>query len=132
MRIPFGTNLFSITLSVTCAISFSGCASTAMTTMIRTLEKPVTLQATRSYLPPGVAGQPTYTIYEGSKWDCKNTTEKGDYVCCSREAFSSLSPWKYCLIVDNEYNAFGFFELGTSQYTTWSSGKQALFRQSRD
>jgi hypothetical protein len=99
---------------------------------VTTLEKPVTLEATRNYLPPDVAGQPAYTIYEGSKWDCKVRTEKGDYVCCSREAFSTMSPWKYCLIVDNEYKAYGFFELGSNEYTTWSEGKQALFRKNQD
>lgn len=107
-----------------------GCASLGvMTTTTIKLDNPVALEATKNYLPPDVMEQPAYTIYEGSKWDCKYTTENHDYVCCSREPFSTMSPWKYCLILDSEYRAFGYFELGSSQYKAWSTGKQQLFKK---
>lgn len=106
-----------------------GCASLGvMTTTTIKLDNPVALEATKNFLPPGVMGQPAYTIYEGANWDCNYKTEKGDYVCCSREPFSTMSPWKYCLIVDPEYRAFGFFELGNNEYTTWTE-KYQIFKK---
>ncbi len=118
---------FLLFICIAC-VSF-GCATTATITKIDT---PVALEATRNYLPPDVMGQPAYTIYEGSKWDCNYKTEKNDYVCCSREPFSTMSPWKYCLITDSEYNPYGYFELGAGQYKAWSTGKQQLFKRLPD
>lgn len=110
-----------------CIVCLSiGCASTAAVTK---LDTPISLEATKNYLPPDVMGQPAYTIYEGSKWDCKYKTESNDNVCCTREPFSTMSPWKYCLILDGEFKAFGFFELGSNQYRTWSTGKQEIFKK---
>ncbi len=77
-------------------------------------------------------GQPAYAIKEGSKWECKYKTETQDYVCCRHEPISTWSPWKYCLILDGEYNAFGFYELGADQSTKWSKGKQQLFKKIKE
>ncbi len=109
------------------AVIVTGCASTGKIAYTK-LDKPYMLEATRNYLPKDVSIQPAYTIYEGSKWECLYKTEKGDSVCCTKEPYSSMSPWKYCLIVDDNYNAFAFIELGNSQYRNWSEGKQPLFK----
>lgn len=106
------------------------CAYTSVI-KIDKLKDPITLVATTNYLPTSVAGikRPEYTIYEESKWDCNYLTSEGDYVCCSREPFSSMSPWKYCLLVDTTYSGIGFFELGTGEYHQWPEFKQQLFRK---
>lgn len=116
MKIFIGVGIALITI---------GCSTSIKTSK---LESPIHLQAIKNFQPPGVMGRSEYTIYEDSKWDCKYKTENNDYVCCTRESFSSMSPWKYCLIADNSYKAFGFFELGSSVYAPWSSGKEELFK----
>jgi hypothetical protein len=113
-----------------CILCFSvGCSSTVTVTKLDKLESPFALEATRNFQPPGVMGRPEYTIYDGSKWDCTYKTDKGDYVCCTREPFSTMSPWKYWLIVDSEYKPFGFFELGSGTHTNWSGEKYMLFKK---
>ncbi len=111
--------------------SLGGCSSATVTTVtnFHKLGNPIALEATRNFQPPGVMSRPEYTIYEGSKWDCNYETEQGDYVCCTREPFSAMSPWKYCLIVDNEYRPFGFFELGSAAHTNWPGERYNVFRK---
>lgn len=108
---------------------FAGCASMfgENISYIKT-DKPYTIEATRNYLPKDVAMQPAYTIYEGSKWACSNKTEAGDFICCL-DSFGTMSQWKYCLLVDESLNGFGFFELGLSKGRRWSEGKQQLFKK---
>lgn len=123
-----------IFLSFLALIVSAGCVemmSNAMTTKTTTtkVEEPFTIQATRNYLPRDVNIQPAYTIYEGTKWECKYRIDNGDYACCNVEQFSSASPWKYCLIVDADYKAYGFIELGVDKYIKWSEGKQPIFRR---
>lgn len=118
-----------ICVSVFIVCFFIGCSSTSTVKKLDKLDSPVVLEAIQNFQPPGVMGRPEYTIYDGSKWDCPYKTDKGDYVCCTREPFSTMSPWKYCLIVDNEYRPFGFFELGSGTHTIWSGDKYILFKR---
>lgn len=107
----------------------AGCvANTVSTISTAKIDPQLNLEAKINHLPGGVGNQPAYTIYEGSKWDCNYKTENNDYVCCSREPFSSASPWKYCLLVDQNYNAFAYFELGMNSYRNWPEGKQPIFQ----
>lgn len=107
-----------------------GCVSVSTERVTYTnLDKPYFIEATRNYLPKDVSMQPAYTIYEGSKWECKYKTEKGDSICCYKEAYSAMSPWKYCLIVDGNENGFAFIELGINEFLKWSEGKQPLFKR---
>lgn len=116
-------------LIVVClAFLLASCTQVHKTSLMN-LDSPILLQAIRNYLPKDVEMQPSYTIYAESKWDCKYKNDKGDYVCCNKEAFSTLSPWKYCLLVDNDYAAFAFIELGSGEYILWSEGKQKLFKK---
>jgi hypothetical protein len=111
----------------------TSCASVAATGVNKTstlkLEEPISLVAIKNHLPGGVGNQPAYTIYEDSYWDCKYKTENNDLVCCTKESFSSSSPWKYCLLVDTNYNAFAYFELGMNSYRNWPEGKQPIFKR---
>lgn len=93
------------------------------------ITQPYDVIATRNYLPQDVKMVASYTIYENSKWNCKNQTSQGDSICCMSENFSSMSPWKYCLLIDQKGNGFGFAELGTGDIVKWSEGKQPLFRK---
>lgn len=111
----------------------AGCvASTSTVNTISTtkIDTQLNLEAKINHLPGGGVG-PAYTIYKGSKWDCTYKTEKNDYVCCSREPFSSTSPWEYCLLVDQNYSAFAYFELGMNGYRNWPEGKQPIFQETR-
>jgi hypothetical protein len=115
-------------VSVSIMIITFGCVTTEKITYTK-LDKPYIVEATRNYLPKDVSMQPAYTIYEGSKWECRYKTEKGDSVCCFHEPYSSMSPWKYCLIVDKNQNGFAFIELGSNEFLNWSEGKQPLFKK---
>jgi len=112
----------------------SGCTMGMMKSMIGMKkinyvkrDKPVEIEAIRNYLPSDV-DMPAYTIYEGTKWTCNYKTEAGDSICCSDRTIA-MGSWKYCLLVDDQQNGFAFFELGTSEYLTWSEGKQPLFKK---
>lgn len=102
-----------------------GCAGMEKVNYTR-LEAPLSLEATRNYLPKDVAIQSAYTIYEGSQWTCNYKTEAGDYICCQDRTIS-MGTWKYCLLVDEQKNGFAFMELGTNEFLRWSEGKQSLF-----
>jgi len=117
-------------LLVGCAEMMTDAVTTKATTT--RLKEPFQIQATRNYLPKDVGMQPAYTIYEGTKWDCGQRIGSGDYVCCSVEQFSSSSPWRYCLVVDTDYRAYGFMELGADKYRAWSEGKQPIFERVRN
>lgn len=105
---------------------FFGCAGLEKTTYSK-LEKPFQVEATRNYLPNKLI-QPAYTIYEGTVWACDYKTDAGDPICC-RDTTIYMGNWKYCLLLDDQFNGFAFFELGTSEYLKWSEGKQQLFRK---
>lgn len=93
------------------------------------LSQPYKVIATRNYLPQDVKMVASYTIYENSKWSCNYGTPLGDSICCMSESFSTMSPWKYCILIDQEGNGFGFAELGTGDILKWSEGKQRLFHK---
>lgn len=112
-------------LLLSALVVLAGCAENLSYIKI---DKPYIIEATRNYLPKDVAVQPAYTIYEGSKWVCNYKTEVGDSICCL-ESFGNMVPWKYCLLVDENQNSFGFFELGLSKGLRWSEGKQPLFKK---
>jgi len=113
-----------------CAIDFllSACAFPEKIQYSK-LPQPYSIIATRNYLPQDVKMVASYTIYENSKWICNYQTAQGASICCLSENFSTMSPWKYCLLVDHEENGFGFAELGTGDILKWSEGKQQLFRK---
>ena len=109
-------------------VFLSGCvAMTGTNVAIDKLPEIITLKANVSYHPGGVGHQPGYTVNHGSEWVCEYKTADGDYVCCSKQSFFKTSPWVYCLLVDNEYNAFAYFELGENSYAMWPDGKRAIF-----
>lgn len=117
---------------------FMGCASdmdaismalNSTTMKIERLDQSITLSAVQNYLPPGVSMMPAYTIYEESIWLCDYKATNGCYVCCSEEPFSAMSPWKYCLVVDENGSALGFYELGKEEYAPWSTKKDGLFQK---
>ena len=105
-----------------------GCVSTIPTNKTNKMDNPFIIKSIKNYLPRDVSIQPAYTIYEGDKWECKYKTDNDDYVCCA-ENFSTMSPWKYCLLVDKDYNAFAFYELGMNRSHEWSEGKQPIFKK---
>lgn len=104
-----------------------GCINMEKTSYSK-LDEPFSVEATKNYLPKDVSIQPAYTIYEGSQWACSYKTEAGDSICCL-ESYSTMSPWKYCLLLDENQNAFAFMELGRNEYLRWSEGKQPLFKK---
>lgn len=108
--------------------AFIGCVNLEKISYSK-LDEPFSVEATRNYLPKEVS-TPVYTIYEDSKWVCNYKTEAGDYICCL-ESYSTMSTWKYCLLVDENQNAFAFMDLGKSEYLKWSEGKQPLFKKNK-
>ncbi len=112
-------------------IALIGCASQPQTITYSKLDRSFQLEATRNFLPTVASVKhPAYTVYEGSKWNCAYKTKEGDSVCCL-DQYSTMSPWKYCLLVDDQYSAFAFVELGDGSLMPWPEGKQSIFKPSK-
>ena len=141
MKIYIKTNCQLIIFSFTCTIlSFiaSGCAKTGTVSTER-LITPIMLKAVVSYLPFGTINQEVYIapygvnkqidyrIYSASKWSCNYKTTDNNYVCCTNQFYTPYSRWEYCLLVDQEYNAFAYFNLNRNAYKCWPEGKKPIF-----
>jgi hypothetical protein len=120
-------------ISILLIMLLAACATTAITLQTQVLDNAIALTATQNYCPTLFMGMrdPAYTIYRESEWVCKDRTPAGDYICCNKEPFSSMSPWKYCVITDGDFKAYGFVELGSNQSRNWPEGKQDIFQKKK-
>jgi hypothetical protein len=131
--------ILSLTCTVTAFIS-TGCAKAGNVSTER-LTNPIMLKAIVSYLPYGtlnkevyiapygVNKQVDYRIYAASKWSCNYKTADNNYVCCASQFYTPYIQWKYCLLVDQDYNAFGYFNSDSNAYSYWPEGKKPIFRR---